>query len=377
MKADLSPKYYKIFGDLVLLWFKVSNSYILIHDNIYRILEIFFLSKDVTGFIDECHSLGYTKKECEALYTDILNLLENQNTTAEVAYATDYDNIDVNTISFEHRNSYCISNIIMEIKYSSLKVKHLIHPYIEHLGFADNTEHTQRISIINSNNKLFLVQNDQIVYCCEQKDYHLLQGKFSLLLLNLIHASKESDYIASFHASTVAKHNKALMLVGLSGSGKSTLSALLMANGFNLVADDISYMTKSELEISAYPAAISIKEGSIKTLENYFPNLKNLPVYILDKRKGGLRFLSNGKILTKSSYPCEAIILVNYQKDADTSLETITVKEILEVLIPDSWISPEDECAQKFLDWLSNTKFFKLTYSNSGEAINCLNAYID
>ena len=95
-------------------------------------------------------------------------------------------------------------------------------------------------------------------------------------LLCLLTHKKEHDWLGTFHASTIANNKEAIMLIGASGRGKSTLSALLMANGFNLIADDFTPVLAKTQTIYNYPSAISIKEGAFKTLESYFQNFNNL-----------------------------------------------------------------------------------------------------
>ena len=57
--------------------------------------------------------------------------------------------------------------------------------------------------------------------------------------------------------------------------------------------------------------------------------------------------------------------MVNYTKNAETKLDLVSIKEALETLIPESWLSPNPDHAKYFLDWLSKTPIYKLTYSNT------------
>ncbi|WP_159022647.1 hypothetical protein [Formosa sp. L2A11] len=68
--------------------------------------------------------------------------------------------------------------------------------------------------------------------------------------------------------------------------------------------------------------------------------------------------------------PCKTIVLVNYKANSKTLLEPINAKTALEILIPDSWISPKPENAKAFLKWINTVTFYKLTYSNNQDAID-------
>ena len=68
---------------------------------------------------------------------------------------------------------------------------------------------------------------------------------------------------------------------------------------------------------------------------------------------------------SNNHYPCHAIILVNYKSKSDTILESVSVKTLLETLIPDSWLSPNPLHARQFLDWLETVDLYKLTYSDT------------
>ena len=67
----------------------------------------------------------------------------------------------------------------------------------------------------------------------------------------------------------------------------------------------------------------------------------------------------------KDHYPCDAIILVNYKHKSETLLESVSIKTLLETLIPDSWLSPNPLHAKQFLDWLETLEIYKLTYSDT------------
>ena len=61
--------------------------------------------------------------------------------------------------------------------------------------------------------------------------------------------------ILPIHSSGIMKGNNAILISGDSGAGKSSLTAAYIENGFDLMADDVTYIKKGEGDMPfAYPA---------------------------------------------------------------------------------------------------------------------------
>ena len=104
-----------------------------------------------------------------------------------------------------------------------------------------------------------------------KRDTHLFEGKLSMQLLIDIYKKPETDWMGVFHASAISNGKESILLLGDSGNGKSTSLALLIANGFNCLADDFVPIDKNK-NIYTYPAAISVKKNSVPTLIPFYPN---------------------------------------------------------------------------------------------------------
>ncbi|HLT34179.1 MAG TPA: hypothetical protein VKZ98_10345, partial [Aquaticitalea sp.] len=72
---------------------------------------------------------------------------------------------------------------------------------------------------------------------------------------------------------------------------------------------------------------------------------------------------------SKKNFECHKIVLVKYSPGAESQLKECPAEKLLQILIPDAWISPLPHHSQQFLTWLAKTKFYELTYSDNGIAV--------
>ncbi len=270
-------------------------------------------------------------------------------------------------IDVSHRSIvkyYSIRGKVIEIYYDSELVLKTIHPALAYLSVEATASPAITFDIYIKEKQLYLFKNEALICCVPQRDYHLIQGQFIMHLLCLMHHKLETDWIGTFHGSTITDGNSSILFVGASGKGKSTLCALLASSGFDLLADDVSPMLSESNNMYYNPSAISIKEGAFSLLQPLVADFKDLPVIQFNKSKGLIKYMPC-KAPKKDFYPCRAIILVNYKAKSETQLESVSIKTLLETLIPESWLSPNPIHAKAFLDWLDTVCIYQLTYSNT------------
>ncbi|WP_171032474.1 hypothetical protein [Winogradskyella algicola] len=356
----MAPTYQRLFGSYWLLWYKKSNVYSIVDDDfknlLYNYLECSSLDEFKSKFISVDSSIDTT-----TVIHSLNSYLEQCHTkTDDIAVLDTPFNASKRQISVD----YNFNNRIFRVNFDSDLVKKTIHPSIAHL--ETNAFFTPDIiyDVYIEDDRLCLFKNEVLVRTVPKRDYHLIQGKFAMELLSFIHHKDESDWLGTFHGSTISDGKNSILFIGASGKGKSTLCALLSAQGFELVADDVSPMLAKDSRIYHNPSAISIKEGAFDLLRPLVDDFDSLPNTLFNKTKGVIKHLPC-KSPIKDCYPCSAIIMVNYSKGSKTSLESISIKEALETLIPESWLSPKPLHASQFLDWLSQTPVYKLTYSNT------------
>lgn len=357
-------------GNNHVVWFQASNKYIIISSLLNKLITLFLASVSFETFKNKVIKVkDYTNPDLLTLYNDIEVFLNECNQPKETLIAK---NVQLDKSQRKITNYYKIHKLFFEIHFSSEKLKSIIHPQLEHLEIK-TPKHSATISfdIYHKSQQLYLFKNEIIVDFYTLKENHLLQGKFAMKLLCAINNNKESDWIGTFHASTVRKQNKSSMLIGASGSGKSTFTALLMADGFNLVADDITPILSKDKKIYSYPAAVSIKSGAFATLNKIIPKFDELKEHYINPFKGNVKYFpSKNTDGITNGYKCHALVYINYNKDCKTTiLENLDLSEALNILIPESWLEPSKENAKRFLEWLQTLRCYKLTYSNNNDAI--------
>jgi hypothetical protein len=159
------------------------------------------------------------------------------------------------------------------------------------------------------------------------------------------------------------------MFLGDSGNGKSTSLALLQASGFTCLADDFVPVDLKRQEVYSFPASISIKRNSLKTLMPIYPELETSEEYNFTRLNKVVRYLKPNNHDFFAHLPCNDLVFIKYKKDAELTCKKISKIDAFQQLIPDSWLSPIKENAQVFLDWFDGLNCYQLTYSKNDEMI--------
>ncbi|WP_047550976.1 hypothetical protein [Psychroserpens sp. Hel_I_66] len=373
MKANFAPKYIQSIGNSFILWFQSSNTYAVISAEAYRILKIYLQSKSVKEFGESLCIQDHNQKDrYQELYIELTTFLKTSNTEDELLTEEHFDDIKIPDKLISR--SYDFGNKKIKLLFGSPKIEQLFHPQLAHCSETSETSEGIIFSIFEVDGYLLLYKDQTCIYSCPVKDYYLLQGRFALELTSVIHNKDSDKWLATFHASTVCNSNEAVMLIGDSGNGKSTLSAILMANGFDLLSDDFTPFYFEDLSVYRYPAAISIKEGAFLPVENNIKGFKSLPTYYNGPKRINIKYVPPSKDFKSSikKLPCNKIVSVKYSKDCHSTFKKVSEENILRILIPDSWISPKQEHAKQFLNWLSTIEFYELNYSDNDFAIQSL-----
>lgn len=368
MKNLFAPDLYKSFGDHYLWWFAASNRYICVSEQMHKVVMRAFAHKNekwehsAQKALQMPHKTLYNREVYAALHEF---LADQHNPLPQMP-------VDLSTVldrsCCPHVKHYELGQQQITLHYDTQAHLELLHYDLAHLEVANTDRESTEFWLYGKHGQLFLFKAQRLLVAVPETAYHYIQGKFKMHVLCTLYHNTEAHWIGTLHASTVAFKDAATLLIGKSGSGKTTLTGLLVAHGFDLVADDLTALHAKDALVYSYPGALSVKSGSFELMSFYFSALSTLPTLVHHPAKGAIKYLPL-PISKPGGYKVKQMLLVNYQPNVQTLMEEISVVEVLEIMVPDSWLAPEKIHAKGFMDWLSQLKFYRLTYSNTAEAI--------
>jgi len=367
LNTDLAPTYKNLYGNHWVLWFENSNRYSVIDKLFNSALDLYFKSKDKIHFIENL-KLQQPDLDGTTVSLEILDYLESCN---EQQHGDLEVNFGFNPNYRVYKKHYQINNKHISLHSNSEKALNLVHPQLAFFETEEKVNTHINFDICLIDDDLLLFNNGFCVLKAPKQDYHYLRGKFVMQLICKLYNTTEADWLGTFHGTTVTDGYSSILFIGQSGSGKSTLSIILASNGYYVLADDVSPMLAENNKIYYNPNGVSIKESATSTLKDSIPNLDDLPKVTFNKSKGPIRYYTAPQP-PNTNYPCHCIILVDYTANSQTQFIEVGIDAILETLIPESWLSTNPVHAKKFLNWLDNVKFFKLTYSDNASMIKTI-----
>ena len=352
-----------------IIWFKSGNRYMLVEIQAFDVI-----SRLIKGDIPEAIAMMI----CKDYQLPLAEALRFVGEVAEMVSISTGLNTDdpqtqksplkvSNPASYYSVRKYRFNCISFIAEYESAHLERLIHPKFSHLEvtLAGDADHT--FQVFQNGDRAALRVDGEIIGQWLPNNEHFLSGKFSMELLNRIYRKTEDEWMGVFHASAISKGDQSMLFLGDSGSGKSTICAILMANGFNLLADDFVPVDAQTRKVIHFPAAVSIKKTALDYLTPLYPQLAFATEFAYSNVYKTVRYLSgakNNEILPVSC-PCKALVFVKYKKSVKMKLEKLTRDIAFQYLIPDSWISPLPENAASFLDWFLSLPCYNLTYSDN------------
>ena len=359
----------KISEEDSIVWLKKSNKYLVLNTNTLELIKkkSSLSSKDFLTLITE--SLHVDVSIANKINKDISELLLEAK-EFELKQNIKYPNP---IKPCQLINYYSFNNTIIKVGFDSEKTKSLIHQKYRHLAINHVNSYDVEYAIFNSGDTLFIYKNNQIVGSWDSTQLHEFQGKFSMELICSFYNKTEHDWMGVFHASTISKNNRSIMFTGDSGNGKSTLVSILMANGYNVIADDFTPVLRTDFKTYCFPSAISIKEKSYNLIEQLYPELKSFNEYYINELKGNVKYLP--PISKETSANCSSVIWVKYAEGKESSMKKVSIKDALKKILPDAWISNKEVNANAFLKWIEKTTFYELNYSDNNKLIDIINSY--
>ena len=349
-----------------IVWLKGTNKYIVLDSNILDLIYKKSILSSKEFLAQLIKSLNVSYSVAKKIDKDISQLLL-ETKKVELKQEIKYPEIIKSCQLIQY---YLFNDIIIKVCFDSEETKALIHPKYSHLVIDHLNIYDVEYKIFNNDNTFFIFKNNQFLGAWNSNELHEFQGKFSMELMCSFYNKTEHDWMGVFHASTISKNNHSIMFTGDSGNGKSTLVSILMANGFNVIADDFSPILRSDFKTYCFPSAISIKEKSYVLMEQIYPGLKNSKQYYISELKGSVKYLPPISIETSSN--CSNVVWVKYSEGGENSMKKISTQEALKKILPDAWISNKQANAKAFLVWIKRTNFYELNYSDNNKLISII-----
>ena len=359
---------HKTIEDKTIVWSSSTNQYVIVENQTAEIIKRLSRADAPKEIAKELAAqLTLPVQNCRALITQIQDrffdpLEQHQHTQLKELKNTPLPQ-DFLVIKY-----YRINAIVIKAAFKSQLECQLVHPKFEHLQVPP-TKYDSCFEVFIKDEAIFLFVNSQFVNAWESQDVHYFQGKFSMELIQQIHKKQEQQWMGVFHASAVSDTQNALLFLGDSGNGKSTSLALLQTHGFTCIADDFVPVALQNQEIYSFPAAISIKKSSLKTLLPYYPELNKATEYDFKTTQKIVRYLKPNNRDYTTHLPCKGLVFIKYLENAPTTCPKISKIDAFERLVPDSWISPKKENAHAFLNWFDLLACYQLTYSNTKQMV--------
>ncbi|MEN8745601.1 MAG: hypothetical protein ABF302_03645 [Polaribacter sp.] len=367
---------FKPIEDKTIVWFAEKNEYNVLENTTAQLLKELnegIAMNTIAAKLSEKMSIP------EEACIDFISELEERYFKKTLSNKSEAS-IGIDTVKipadFEFQKFYKISNFIIKVEFSDEIGLSYVHPKFAHLEVSSTAYHHHFVVFIEDKH-LFFAVNNTIINGWKSNEIHLFQGKFSMELIQAIHQNNEADWMGVFHASAVGNSKKTVLFLGDSGNGKSTSLAILQANGFACIADDFVPIDVKKQEVYSFPAAISIKKNSLKTLLPIYPELATTAEYNFKRLHKIVRYLKPNTTDFTQHLPCRELIFIKYEKDAALAFSRINKITAFSQLIPDSWISPKKENTQVFLDWFESLNCYQLTYSNNDEMIQTVSKIFD
>ncbi len=366
-------------GENVLLWLPEWNKYILTNPPVDKVISMILENQSSSQIREYCiRQVGMQQIEAvetEDSFREFISSFKKEhdikNTEAKYWFAGKNEGRGYYSQKF-----YCIGKQTFQVDYPDARIEDLIHPKFEHLQVISTEVVDNYLQISFQHNKYYLFTNGVHISNWIKEDEHLLSGKFSMQVLQKIYEKEEDRWIGVFHAAGITDGKSCVMFLGDSGNGKSTLSAILLANGFDVLSDDFLPVEASANLVCRFPAAISVKKTAYEIISEQFPQLLQFKEYNNPVLNKTFRYLPVPHI-DMLCVPCRALVFVKYSREGDLKFEEMPQAEAFQHLVPDTWISPKTENSQKFVEWFKRLPCYRLTYSNNKTMVETVTKLFD
>ena len=359
------------FGSSYLVWIQNTDMYFQLEEPAWFVFDNLCNGVDAPDVV-----LNFSKQfnveleDCEEFVIGIKSKIDELEKNLPAI-----DNIDIQYHEFEKiefesfsEYSYLFKKSIVKFSYGDDWLEDYIHPLICHLEIKSESEERFLFELFCHSEKVILRVNGKVTGTWGRDESSFVKGKIFLELVNVLHEKSNDDWLMTVHASALTNCQKTILFSATPGSGKTTMAALLQAKGFDLISDDFVPLSRNTLEAYPFPIAMSVKEGSLELLLEYYPELAKVEsVYISPEKTVRYLPIENSKM--DLIYPVKEIIFVKYDPNADLELRKIQPEDAFKRLFEQIWVPPNTENVEVLFEKLAQLSFYQLNYSDSEKAV--------
>lgn len=365
----------KQFGESIAVWFAASRSFVLFEKPAWEVFDQYSNDHSVEDIVDY-FALKYnvTSEESLQFINEIIEGINRLNDPANAVYKSPEIRPEFDTYVFPifSEKCYIIGNEIIHFRYGSEWIMNCFHPSMAHLeNYSLSKSHI--IDVFELDDLLIFRYNGKTVEVFAFVNSHFLRGAVSQKLFSILYDIDDQDWMVTLHSGAVSDGRSAIIFPAQAGSGKSTLSAILQAHGFTILSDDFNAVNRKNGYVYRLPLAVSIKEGSLKTLLPFYPELQEI---VPEKAVTGkvVRHLpvANNKPGLPAGFPVKAFVFVKYSEAEPFIFEEVDKKEAIQTLLPETWVNPTSNNVTQFFNWFDNINFYRLQYADYQDALNAV-----
>jgi hypothetical protein len=354
------------------VWFKNSNNYLQLDEGLFRVFEKLQKGDSYSKILQWC-TKKYHLTDIQAKETiDSLRalVLEQQVQEQDKKAKKEHSEKIKLPKAFYSLKCYRFNSIDFRFFFGNVKIETQIHPLFAHLEISISEKPCQEFKLFSSKEMFFLNLNGETIGSWAKNEDHVFKGQIFMALLNLAYRKTENDWLGVLHASAIGQNGQGILFLGDSGNGKSTASAIALANGFTLLADDFVPLDTAACVLN-FPAAISVKKQALEMLSKRFPELLKAKEYELKSMNKTVRYLApqSGEL---NPHPIKALVFIKYAKEIVFEIQTIDRFLAFQKVVTEAWLSPEEEKAHFFLDWISKVPIFQISYSDNLQMLDSL-----
>ena len=268
--------------------------------------------------------------------------------------------------------NFKIENSSYSVEYNDGKIISAVLGLLNHLQ-CDSNNFSEKICVYSSEKYCLLkINNKKLVF--KKEESHILSGRIISHLTSNLHQIKYKSWTGFLHGTTISKKGKGVIIMGKSGSGKTLSSSILLKNGFDLVCDDMSPLTR-EGKIGHFPNAMSVKPSGYRKIQQLLDNR----FYVCETTgpKGPTKYIyPKNNMPKKKLIPCQKIIKIGFKKNSNIKISKMENKDLLVHFLDDSFINMNNVAAKSFINWFLSCDCFQITYSKDKDLITAINEII-